>query len=400
MKPLNILFVTPYPPTLIHVRTHNLIKALAQRGHSISLIYLQPPGDSADDLHSIVDVCAHMESIPLPRRQTLWNGVRAVPTRTPFQAAYGTSPQLNARIRQIISEQSFDVAHVEHLRAAEAGRSIKTVPVVFDAVDAISLLFSRLRKSGPTLKSRLMAWLDLARTRRYEARFLEFFARVVVTSPHDRDALAALSPPSAHTEQLSVVANGVDLDYFLPMDIPRDPATVVFSGKMSYHANIAAGLDLATKIMPLVWQKVLQTKLVIAGKDPSPELMALANDARITVTGTVPDLRPFLAQATVSVSPIRYGVGIQNKVLEAMAMGTPVVSARQAVSALQASPGTDFLVGETPAEISEAILSLLADPAHRRAMGYAGRKYVERVHSWAAAAETLEDVYRKAIAKM
>jgi len=398
MNPLSILFVAPYPPSLIHVRTYNLIKALAARKHRITLMYLQPPGDVGDAaLDGIAALCAAVEPIPLPRGQTLWNGVRAIPTRIPFQAAYGISPAMVNRIRQLFASAAFDVAHVEHLRAAEIGRQIQQIPVVFDSVDSISLLFDRLRTSAPTLKSRAMAWLDLSRTRHYEAKLLKFFARVVVTSPHDRDALVSLSPISTAETRISVVANGVDLDYFSPRDVPRAPATIVFTGKMSYHANIAAGLDLATKIMPLVWQQVPAAQLVIAGKDPSPQLLALGNDARITITGTVPDLRPYLAEATVAVSPIRYGVGIQNKVLEAMAMGTAVVSTKQAVSALAVQPGTDILVGDSHAEIAAAIVSLLENPRLRTEVGAAGRAFVERHHSWEAAAKTLEDVYREAI---
>ncbi len=398
MKPLAILFVAPYPPSLIHVRTYNLIKALARHGHRITLMYLQPPGDTGTSIEGIAAECAAVEGVPLPRPQTLWNGIRALPGKIPFQAAYGISPQMNARIRQRLAAQKFDVAHVEHLRAAEIGRRIAGLPVIFDSVDSISLLFERLRTAAPTLKSRLMAWLDLARTRNYEARLLEFFSRVVVTSPHDRDALVTLSRAQNPTERISVVANGVDLHYFSPRDTPRDPATIVFSGKMSYHANIAAGLDLATEIMPRVWQKITQAKLVIAGKDPSPQLKALGSDERIVITGTVPDLRPFLAKATVAVSPIRYGAGIQNKVLEAMAMGTPVVSTRQAVSALAVQPGTDILVGDSLAEMADAIVSLLENSQLQAKMGAAGRQFVEQHHSWDAAAETLETVYRAAMA--
>ncbi len=397
MTPLSILFVAPYPPSLIHVRTYNLIKALAHRGHRITLLYLLPPGESTSP-DGITKDCVASMGVPLSRRQTLLNGLRALPTRRPFQAAYGMSPQMVARIRQTLAAHSFDVAHVEHLRAAEVGRRISGVPVVFDSVDSISLLFDRLRSSAPTLKSRLMAWLDLARTRHYEARLLEYFSRVVITSPHDRDALVALSSAPRADERISVVANGVDLEYFSPLSMPRDPKTVVFSGKMSYHANIAAGLDLATKIMPAVWQKIPDAKLIIAGKDPSPQLMALGSDARITVTGTVPDLRPYLARATVAVSPIRYGVGIQNKVLEAMAMGTPVVSTRQAVSALAVSIGRDILVGDSPEEIADGIISLIENPQQQASIGAAGRDFVVQHHSWYAAAETLETVYRAAMA--
>jgi glycosyltransferase involved in cell wall biosynthesis len=216
---------------------------------------------------------------------------------------------------------------------------------------------------------------------------------VLVTSPHDRAELLKLAQQPDQAERLIVLPNGVDLDYFKPLEIPRDPATLIFSGKMSYHANIAAALDLATQVMPLVWQQRPEAKLLIAGKDPSPKLQALTADPRITITGTVPDIRPYLAQATLSISPMRYGVGIQNKVLEAMAMVTPVVSTPQAVSALQVQTGQDVLVGDTPAAMAQTVITLLNNPTLRQQVGQAGRRYIETHHDWKLAAARLEAVY-------
>jgi glycosyltransferase involved in cell wall biosynthesis len=247
----------------------------------------------------------------------------------------------------------------------------------------------------------MMASLDLARTRRYEGRLLERYRRVLVTSPCDRDALAKISTTPDVDGRLVVLPNGVDLDYFAPRPRAnlRDPATIIFSGKMSYHANTAAALDLTTQVMPHVWRQRPDARLTIVGKDPPAGLLALAGDPRVDVTGTVADLRPYLAQATVAVSPIRYGVGIQNKVLEAMAMAAPVVSTPQATTALQTQAGQDLLVADTSQGIAESILALLADEELRRRIGNAGRRYVETYHNWALIAEQLETVYRQAMAE-
>jgi glycosyltransferase involved in cell wall biosynthesis len=246
----------------------------------------------------------------------------------------------------------------------------------------------------------LLAGLDLERTRRYEGRLLERYPRVLVTSPKDREALARLSTISPIDGRLVVLPNGVDLEYFAPQNVRRDPATIIFTGKMSYHANVAAALDLAHRVMPHVWKRVPHARLVIAGKDPTADLLALTIDGRITVTGTVPDLRPYLAQATVAVSPMRYGVGIQNKVLEAMAMATPVVSTPQATSALEVKAGEDLLTADTPPTIAEAVIALLTDDRLRQRISEAGRKYVATHHDWNVVAEKLEMVYQETIADM
>ncbi len=395
MAPLRLLFISPYLPSLIRVRPYNLIKYLAGQGHQITLLALVPPGEDTAGLDSLRQWCYQVQTAPLPRWRTLWNALQAVPGRTPLQAAYSRSPEMSRLIQETESQMRFDLVHVEHLRGAELAHAIQNLPIVFDSVDSITLLFEKVRHSGPTWRSRLLAGLDLARTRHYEARLLDRFARVLVTSPRDRETLARLSNTPSADDRLIVLPNGVDLSYFKPLNIEHDPATIILTGKMSYHANVAAALDLARQVMPLVWQAAPEAKLTIAGKDPAPELVALTEDSRIIVTGTVPDLRPYLAQATVAVTPIRYGVGIQNKVLEALAMGTPVVSTPQATTALQVQPGQDLLVGDSPQAIAQAVISLLTDESLRQRTGQAGRRYVETYHDWRLVAQNLEQVYQE-----
>ncbi len=395
MQPLNILFISPYLPSLIRVRPYNFIKFLAERGHQITLLALMPPHEDTSGLDSLRQWCRQVQTVSLPRWRTLWNGLTAIPSRVPFQAAYSRSPQFNRLVRDALAQTRFDVAHVEHLRGAELTGALNGLPVVFDAVDSITLLFEKVLAAGPTWGSRLKAQLDLGRTRHYEGHFLERFQRVLITSPHDRAELVKLAHQPGQADRLIVLPNGVDLAYFQPLSTPRDPATLVFSGKMSYHANIAAGLDLATQVMPLVWAQRPEARLVIAGKDPDPQLQALTADSRIVVTGTVPDLRPYLGQATAAVLPIRYGVGIQNKVLEAMAMATPVISTPQAVSALQIQAGQEVLVAESPAAMAQAVITLLNDSSLRQQVGQAGRRFVETHHNWQTAAQRLETIYHE-----
>lgn len=395
MNSLNILFISPYLPSLIRVRPYNLIKALAERGHCLTLLALEPPKEDTSSLKALRQWCQKVEIVPLPRWRPPWNGIQAIPGQVPFQAAYSRSPEMAQLIQQTQAAQSFDIVHVEHLRGAELSLAVRGTPIVFDSVDSITLLFEHVLQAGPTWRSRLLAQLDLARTRRYESRFLERFQRVLVTSPRDKEALAKLTTTPALRQRLIVLPNGVDLDYFRPMAVSREPATLVFSGKMSYHANVAAALDLARQVMPRVWEKLPEARLTIVGKDPVPALLALTADPRITVTGTVPDIRPYLAQATVAISPIRYGVGIQNKVLEAMAMATPVVSTPQAVSALQVQAGHEVLVAETPETMAQAAVTLLTNESLRQSIGQAGRRYVEIHHDWNKAAQRLENIYRE-----
>ena len=203
---------------------------------------------------------------------------------------------------------------------------------------------------------------------------------------------------SSLTSRLSVLPNGVDLAYFSPVPTQRRSHNIVFSGKMSYHANIATALYLHKQIMPLIWDQLPDASLTIVGNKPPQSILKLAQDPRVEVTGYVDDLRPSIRRADVVLSPMVYSVGIQNKVLEAMALGTPVVVAAQAVAALGAHPGQDLLVAETAPEFARAALRVMEDAQLQSSLSQYGREYVEQHHNWQVVTERLVNVYEQAIA--
>jgi glycosyltransferase involved in cell wall biosynthesis len=306
---------------------------------------------------------------------------------------------MTARIASALAPPAaYDVLHVEHLRAALYGLGAPLRPRVYDAVDCMSSLLARTAAAGPTWASRATARAEIARTRRFERAALERFDRVLLTSESERRALLALASGNA-SDRVQAVPNGVDLDHFAPRAVARDPATLIFVGRMGYHANLAGAQRLVRDIMPRVWAQRPEARLLLVGTEPPAALRALAARAgeRVSVTGTVPDVRPYLARATVSVNPLPYAVGIQNKVLEAMAMATPVVASPLACTALGAAPGVDLLVEAEADPFAAAVLRLLADPSVAERIGAAGRRYVTAHHDWRQAIVRLETIYRDAI---
>jgi sugar transferase (PEP-CTERM/EpsH1 system associated) len=393
---MRILYITPYVPSLIRVRPYNLVKYLSHRGHLVTVLSLQSTEQEEKDAEELRNCCHRVETVRLTRQQSLLNCFQTLPTMTPLQAAYCYSPAMQRLIDRVLKEEQFDIVHVEHLRGAHFGTAVAGVPKFYDAVDCISLLFEKALHSAPSLTSRLIAWLELGRTRRYEGRLISQYDKVLVTSPQDREALLKLNGHSHEQDRekkIAVLPNGVDLEYFAFANGDREPETLVFSGKMSYHANIAAASHLGREVMPLVWARRPGVKLEIVGNNPPQTICALAKDEQVCVTGFVPDLRPYLARATVSVSPMQYSVGIQNKVLEAMATGTPVVASSQACSALRVRDGTHLLVADDPATFAERVLRLLEDVALRQDMAINGRNYVEERHDWRTIAGDLENIY-------
>jgi glycosyltransferase involved in cell wall biosynthesis len=217
---------------------------------------------------------------------------------------------------------------------------------------------------------------------------------------------------SALEKRIQIVPNGVDLAYFNSPEGPRDPQTLVITGKMSYHANINAVVRFVEGVMPKIWSRLPKTLLWIVGKDPSPEIRKLgisdaaaqspgmsnngSRESRIRITGTVADVRPYLHRATVSVAPIQYGAGIQNKVLEAMACGTAVVATPEAVRALHVRSDHHLLVANGEQNLADSICSLLTNPGRCSSLGLAGRAFVEANHDWRLVAQGLSRIYQNA----
>jgi glycosyltransferase involved in cell wall biosynthesis len=302
-----------------------------------------------------------------------------------------------ARLRDLLADDHFDVVHVEHLRAGFLLTSVPPgVPRVYDSVDSISLLWERTRQASHSRVRRLIATLERLPTRAFEARLLRHADEIAVTSHDDAETLEALVPDASVT----VVPNGVDLEFFDLRDEPREPRTIVFSGKMSYHANVSAVLHFVHQILPRVRQVVPDARVRIVGSNPPRVVRALATaDPSIEVTGYLPDIRPAIRSATVAVCPVTVRVGIQNKILEAMALGVPVVASSEGAAGLEARAGRDLLVGHGPDEQAQHVAALLTDAALHRRIAAAGRHYVERTHRWATAAAAFEHLYQRAIAR-
>jgi polysaccharide biosynthesis protein PslH len=353
--------------------------------------------DAARELsatESLRSLCHRVEAVPLKRSKALRSCARAVLRGEPLQAAYCQSEPFTQRMRTLLEEGRFDIVHIEHLRAAHLGALIPpSLPTLYDSVDCISLLLERTLRSSHSPRQRAIAALELMRTRAYEARLVRSFDRVIATSPDDAFALTSLAPGA----QVSVVQNGVDLAYFKPASGPVEPATLVFSGKMSYHANATAILHFVQQTLPLIKAVRPDVRLRVVGSSPSQPVRDLARNPAISVTGFLPDIRQAVASATVAICPVTVKVGIQNKVLEAMAMGLPVVSTAGGISGLSVLPERDLLVGETPREFAAQVCRLLADTNLRNRLGRAARAYVETHHRWDVAAQKLETLYAEAI---
>jgi polysaccharide biosynthesis protein PslH len=416
---MRILFIAPYTPNLIRVRSYNFIRGLVRRGHRVVVAcpWVGPKDRAA--LESLKAEGCEVLSARADTWKSLLNCAGGIFRDSPLQAVYSWQPRLMQLVERALSQNEFDVVHVEHLRAAVYGlRAMSYVRlghayrgsrpvIVWDSVDCISTLFREARQKSSNPMKRWILGFEQPRTEAFEAKLLHRFNRVIVTTENDARSLEnlAASREAAAPSSPEVVCNGVDLQQPPGPAPKRLPATVVMTGKMSYHANVTAAKHLVEDIMPLVWRERPEVRVEIVGQRPTREVLALARSsrsgrlageaARVLVTGEVPDVRPYLQRATLAIAPILYGTGVQNKVLEAMAASAPVVATPLATAALTLQDGREVLIGHSPGEMASHIRRLLEDPELRARLGRAGRHFVETHHNWDRAVGQLEAIYRR-----
>jgi len=401
---MNILFVVPYPPSLVRSRSYNFIRSLTGNGHAVTVLTLWSSPEEQAEIDDFRQYCHEVIALPMPRWRSMANSLLALPTPNPLQSVYSWLPALAYKLAELAASRRYDAAHIEHLRGSRYGlhmlqlrsRQNLAMPVVWDSVDCISLLFRLASTRSKNMVSRMITRLEVGRTARMESELPLRFDHTTVTSPIDKKALLDLcARPGKPDPAMSLVPNGVDLEYFNPGDpAERTHDTLVVTGKMSYHANVTMVTHLAQEIMPRVWAKRPDVKLQIIGRDPSSEVRALDAHPNVSVLGGVPNFTPYLHRAALALAPLQYGVGIQNKVIEAMSTATPVVASPQAVSALQITPGQEVAVADGADEYARTVLDLLELPEARHRMGQAGRGYVEKYHRWSALAERLAEIYQ------
>ena len=276
---------------------------------------------------------------------------------------------------------AFDFAQLSHCGTEER------------TVSCAGQLYS-LEDTNDYAKFRSFPWsagyaLEAFKLGRMERELANRFDRCTVTAPGELQSYNEMGSSTP----CSVIPNGVDVDYFRVSRKSTSPsATIVFLGRMDYFPNVAGVLEFVENVFPLVRQKIPEASLRIVGSNPSPRVRALGKLGGISVTGFVPDVRPVVEDAAVAVAPLKIARGTQNKVLECMAMGIPVVASPQAARGVQAVPGLDLLVGSTPQQLADHVADVIRNPGLRSSISEAAKRRVASAHRWDASMRLLDDV--------
>lgn len=406
---LRILLLTPqlpYPPREGRsLRNYNLLRYLASR-HQVSLLSFATPGARPEYLAHLRELCQAVETVPAPERH-LSDRLRTLLTSGwPDMAWRLASPDFGAALLAWLAREHLDVLQVEGIemarylwQAAQVGNLPGTPAgplVVFDDHNAEYLLQKRAFLADARRPRRWAAaaysLIQWRRLRRFERQVCLRAQRLVAVSDADAQALTALD---ARLRPI-VVPNGVDLEAYRPAFPPLAGLarpSLVFTGKMDFRPNIDAVLWFAQEVLPRVWERCPTAHLYVVGQSPSSRLDVLRAEPRITITGEVDDTRPYIAGADVYVVPLRVGGGTRLKVLEAMAMGRPIVSTRLGVEGLGLEEDREALLADVPEDFARQITALLDDRDLGRKLGEAARAFAERSYGWQSIGPRLEAAY-------
>lgn len=373
-----VLVLTPrYPYPVIggdRLRIYQLCLELS-RSCSLTLLSLCQTTAELNAAPPEDGVFEHVERVYLPHWRSVFNALAALPGRVPLQVAYYRSAEFARRLQALLPRHDLCLAHL--IRTGDYLRHIPR-PRVLEMTDAISLNYQRVRDIG--LVKHLRGWvyrLEADRLQDYEQRILNDFNLVTLVSATDRSHLLG----ERDAEHVLVCSNGVDLAR-LPFRIRPDPDPVVaFIGNMTSMQNLDACQYFIEEVLPLLHQRG-EYRFRAVGRIHPGDARRLARHDGVEVLGNVDSIADSVGNAGVGVAPVRIGAGVQNKILEYMALGLPVVSSPLALEGLAAQPGRDLLVAERPAAYAEAIERLFRERSLAHALAKAGRAYVERHHSW------------------
>lgn len=367
----------PYPPDKgDRIRSYHLLEYLARLGE-VDLAYLCDEPEAADRLEALGRLCRRVEGVPVSRVWRWTRAVRSLVLGRSLTAGLFESPALRSLIERWLSETSYDavICFSSAMLPYVLGRGLESRLIV-DLVDVDSQKWQDYagRASGPK------AALFRLESRRVQAleRAAGAARAVVLVTAAEADLYQRFCPEAS----IATIPNGVDLDYFRPAAATSEPLGCVFVGQLDYRANVLGLEWFCREVWPTIRAHRPEATFEIVGRNPGAAVRRLGALPGVQVVGTVADVRPHLARARIVVVPLPVARGVQNKVLEALAMGLAVVASPAALDGLGLVPGRDALVAAGSDDWGPCLAALWDDPVRREELGRNGRRFVETYHHW------------------
>ncbi len=383
MKILYVCHRFPYPPDQGgKIRPFHMIKHLSARGHAVTVASLVRSDSEGRAAQGIRDYCADYIVERVTAVAASARMLSHLPSRVPSSMGYFYSRRLRSRIRAALRSRRFDLILVHCSSAAQYVEDVPGVFKVLDFGDMDSqkwLAYSHVRRFPLSLGFRIEA----AKLQHAEAALARKFDYCTCATKADLSTLDSYGTQA----QAGWVPNGVDGKYFRPTEVPYDPNMICFIGRMDYYPNAQAMVDFCEQTLPLLRARRPGLHLYIVGASPSRRVRRLGGLPGVTVTGRVADVRPYVCRSVATVAPLAIARGTQNKILESLALGVPVVASPHTARGVDAVPGEHFLTASLPEDYADAIVRLAADPVERQRLARAGRARVLSHHDWQVSME-------------
>lgn len=374
-------------------RFFNFCQGLAAVGHELSLLCFlrsqdrwhwfesQAPADRA---------FRQFEFLPQPPQPSWWCRQQHRFLLSSHLSTQHLLPDYFLKVSQAIRDYtqrvSPDLVLVDGIEMTQYLLEKHSIPHVVDLTDCLTLLFWRTAGIEKQIRQKLAWYAEAWRLSRWERSLPKYFPLLLTISDVDRDYVQQLNS-AAH---VLTIPNGIDSEYFAPSTMPGSSEILIFSGVMGYGPNEDAAIFFANEILPLVRKQFPNVALFIVGQEPGSKVQALASIPGVHVTGTVEDVRPYFYRAGIYVCPLRYGAGMKNKLLSAMAMGIPVVATSLSLEGIDVMPGKDVLVADAPDAFAHEVIRLLSDPLLYQQLRERSLAIVREKYSWKKVVSQLE----------
>ena len=392
---MNILYLChrfPYPPKRGgKIRPFNMIRHLSEQ-HRVTVCSLARSDQEAAEAQGIAPHCARFFVHTVREPLQALRMVARLPTLSPSSVGYFRSSAMARRIDSLLATEAFDLIFVHCSSVAPYVAHHVGTPKIMDFGDMDSQKWIEYARYKPFPLS-LGYRLEGAKMAALEKRLARRFDVCTATTRAEWQTLESYGT-GASTDWFP---NGVDSDYFTPGGEPYDADTISFIGRMDYYPNQECMFDFCANTLPRLRARRPQLKLVIVGADPSPAVRKLGDMAGVTVTGSVPDVRPYVRRSALMVAPLNIARGTQNKILEAMALGVPVVTSAIAAGGVDALDGEHMIVARTPAEYEAAILRIMDNRGERERLARAGRERMLSHHAWPSSMRRLDAIIERCI---